>query len=74
MTVLIVVGVYLTILLMVGLASTRQGRGTSQDYFVASRTIGPFLLVMSVRVLTVQLLFGITVGALGPLRMRYQCW
>jgi solute:Na+ symporter, SSS family len=55
MTVLIVCGVYLALLLGIGLASARLSRGTRQDYFVASRTIGPFLLVMS--------LFGTTMTA-----------
>ena len=55
MTILYVVGAYLTLLLLIGVGSSRLSRGTSQDYFVASRTIGPFLLVMS--------LFGTTMTA-----------
>ncbi|MGB0590532.1 MAG: sodium:solute symporter family protein [Myxococcota bacterium] len=55
MTILIVVGAYLVVLLMIGVGSSRLSRGTSQDYFVASRSIGPFLLVMS--------LFGTTMTA-----------
>ncbi len=43
----IVVG-YLALLMFLGLASTTFFRGTSKDYFVASRSIGPFLLLMSV--------------------------
>jgi len=54
-TVLLVVGVYLALLLVIGVSSARLSRGTSQDYFVASRSIGPFLLVMS--------LFGTTMTA-----------
>lgn len=48
MTPLIVVLVYLTLLLSLGLLSRRFFRGTSRDYFVASNSIGPFLLLMSV--------------------------
>ncbi len=36
------------LLLGLGVLSSRLFRGTSQDYFVASRSIGPFLLLMSV--------------------------
>ena len=43
MTTLIVVGLYLLALLGLGALSKRSFRGTSQDYFVASRSIGPFL-------------------------------
>jgi SSS family solute:Na+ symporter len=42
-----VIGVYLCIVLFVGALSHRMFRGTGEDYFVASRTIGPFLLLMS---------------------------
>lgn len=52
--VLIIVG-YLAILLGLGLVSSRFFRGTAADYFVASRGIGSFLLVMS--------LFGTTMTA-----------
>lgn len=47
-TPLIVVGVYLLVLLGIGIASNLFFRGTSNDYFVASRSIGPFMLLMSV--------------------------
>ncbi len=43
-----VVGGYLLLLVLLGLVSNHFFRGTSQDYFVASRSIGPFLLLMSV--------------------------
>lgn len=43
-----VIGVYLALLLLLGVFSARLFRGTSADYFVASRSIGPFLLLMSV--------------------------
>ncbi len=46
---------YLTILLLLGLFASRQFTGGSQDYAVASRSIGPFLLLMS--------LFGTTMTA-----------
>lgn len=43
----IIVG-YLGLLVILGGASTLFFRGTSKDYFVASRSIGPFMLLMSV--------------------------
>ena len=46
-TIAVVIG-YLCMLLILGLLSTRLSRGTSEDYFVASHSIGPFLLLMSV--------------------------
>jgi SSS family solute:Na+ symporter len=45
---LYVIAGYLALLLLLGLISSRAFRGTSQDFFVASRSIGPFLLLMSV--------------------------
>ena len=42
------VGAYLVALLGLGIFSSRLFRGTSKDYFVASRSIGPFMLLMSV--------------------------
>ena len=45
---LIVVLVYLGLLLGLGAWSRRFFRGTSRDFFVASHSIGPFLLLMSV--------------------------
>ncbi|MDA0284579.1 MAG: sodium:solute symporter family protein [Planctomycetota bacterium] len=47
MTSLIIIGIYLAILLVLGLASNRLFRGTSVDYMLASHSIGPFLLLMS---------------------------
>ena len=44
---LFIIGVYLVLVLFVGALSHRLFRGTGEDYFVASRTIGPFLLLMS---------------------------
>ena len=48
MTPLIVISCYLALLLGLGILSSRSFRGTSKDYFVASHSIGPFLLLMSV--------------------------
>ena len=45
---LYVVGGYLLLLVGLGFLSTHFFRGTSSDYFVASRSIGPFMLLMSV--------------------------
>ena len=39
---------YLALLLGLGIYSGTLFRGTSKDYFVASRSIGPFMLLMSV--------------------------
>jgi SSS family solute:Na+ symporter len=55
MIVVFVLVLYLLALLGLGVLSKRAFRGTSQDFFVASRSIGPFLLVMS--------LFGTTMTA-----------
>lgn len=44
----LVVGVYLLLLVALGLISNHFFRGTSADYFVVSRSIGPFLLLMSI--------------------------
>ena len=48
MTTLFVIIFYLCLLLGLGFFSNRLFRGTSKDYFVASHSIGPFLLLMSV--------------------------
>ena len=48
MTALVIMSAYLALLLVVGLASNRSFRGTASDYFLASQSIGPVLLVMSV--------------------------
>jgi len=55
MTQLIIIGAYLALLLCLGLVAGRLFRGTSQDYMLASHSIGPFLLLMS--------LFGTTMTA-----------
>lgn len=55
MTQLTIIGIYLALLLGLGLFSSRLFRGTSDDYMLASHSIGPFLLLMS--------LFGTTMTA-----------
>ncbi len=45
---LVVICGYLALLLGFAMLSKRMLRGSSSDYFVASRSIGPFLLLMSV--------------------------
>ena len=44
---LFVLTLYLAAVLSIGLFSHRLFRGTGEDYFVATRTIGPFVLLMS---------------------------
>ncbi|MEZ6056797.1 MAG: sodium:solute symporter family protein [Planctomycetaceae bacterium] len=48
MTQLIIIGVYLALLLCLGLFSSRLFRGTSKDFLLASHSIGPFMLLMSI--------------------------
>ncbi len=55
MTQFIIICVYLSLLLMLGVVSSRLFKGTAADYFLASRGIGSFLLLMS--------LFGTTMTA-----------
>ena len=55
MTALLIICAYLSLLLVLGLVSNRAFRGTAADYFLASRGIGSFLLLMS--------LFGTTMTA-----------
>lgn len=43
----LIIGVYLAALVCLGLFSSRLFRGTSKDYLLASHSIGPFLLLMS---------------------------
>lgn len=47
MTPLTIIGIYLAILLLLGAGSNRLFKGTSLDYLLASHSIGPFLLLMS---------------------------
>ena len=48
MTTVIVIAIYLGLLLGLALFAKTLFRGTSKDYFVASHSIGPFMLLMSV--------------------------
>jgi len=48
LTAVIVIGIYMLLLLSIGVLSNRVFKGTAADYFVASRGIGPFVLLMSV--------------------------
>ena len=43
----LIIGIYLGLLLCLGLFSSRLFKGTSKDYLLASHSIGPFLLLMS---------------------------
>ncbi|QDU41515.1 Sodium/proline symporter [Maioricimonas rarisocia] len=52
---LVIISIYLMLLLGLGAFASRLFRGTSQDYMLASHSIGPFLLLMS--------LFGTTMTA-----------
>lgn len=52
---LLIIGGYLTLLLLLGLFASRLFKGSSSDYMLASHSIGPFLLLMS--------LFGTTMTA-----------
>ena len=47
MIVTLIIFAYLGLVLIVGTVSHKFFRGTGEDYFVASRTIGPFVLLMS---------------------------
>jgi SSS family solute:Na+ symporter len=44
---LLIIALYVGAVLAIGLLSHRLFRGTGEDYFVATRTIGPFVLLMS---------------------------
>lgn len=48
MTQLLIIAGYLGLLLLLGIGASRLFRGTSQDYMLASHSIGPFLLLMSI--------------------------
>lgn len=45
---IVIIGGYLLLLLALGLTSNKFFRGTSKDYFVASHSIGSFMLLMSI--------------------------
>ena len=44
---LTIIMLYLVLVLAIGVLSSRLFRGTGEDYFVATRSIGPFILLMS---------------------------
>jgi SSS family solute:Na+ symporter len=48
MTQLVIISIYLSLLLILGVFASRMFRGTSNDYMLASHSIGPFLLLMSI--------------------------
>ncbi|MCH7562751.1 MAG: sodium:solute symporter family protein [Gemmatimonadetes bacterium] len=45
--ILTVIVLYLAVVLSVGLLAHRRSRGTGEDFYVASRSIGPFILLMT---------------------------
>lgn len=47
MTILLIIAAYLTLVLAIGMLSGRLFKGTGEDYFVATRSIGPFILLMT---------------------------
>lgn len=55
MTQLIIISIYMLLLLALGLVASRAFTGSKKDYMLASHSIGPFLLLMS--------LFGTTMTA-----------
>jgi SSS family solute:Na+ symporter len=61
-----IIVVYLAALIALGIASNRLFRGTALDYFVASRGIGPVLLVLSV--------FGTTMTAFAIQGSSGEAW
>src|SRR5204863_5902472 len=44
---LIVIGVYLAIIIYISIFAFRKGKSTGEDFFLASRTIGPMVFFMS---------------------------
>jgi SSS family solute:Na+ symporter len=44
----LIIGLYLSIVVAIGLVSVRYFRGGTADYFVASRSLGPVVLFMTV--------------------------
>lgn len=48
MTAVVAIGAYLALLIALGIFSSRYFRGGTADYFTASRSIGPFVLFMSI--------------------------
>jgi SSS family solute:Na+ symporter len=48
MTSLYIIIAYLALLIVLGLVSSRYSKGTSADFFVVNRSVGSFLLLMSI--------------------------
>lgn len=48
MTSLAIIIAYLALLIVLGLVSSRYSKGTSADFFVVNRSVGSFLLLMSI--------------------------
>lgn len=63
---LVVIAVYLGLLVVLGAVAQRFFRGTSADFFVAERSIGPFLLLMSI--------FGTTMTAFALVGSTGEAW
>ena len=66
MTQLTIIAVYLVLLLGLGVFANRRFRGTSNDYLLASHSIGPFLMLMS--------LFGTTMTAFALVGSTGKSW
>ncbi len=66
MTQLRIIAVYLVLLLGLGVFANRRFRGTSNDYLLASHSIGPFLMLMS--------LFGTTMTAFALVGSTGKSW
>ena len=73
MIVIVVIVAYLGLVLIVGTVSHKFFRGTGEDYFVASRTIGPFVLLMSLFG-TNMTAFSILGASRRSLPQRYRCF
>lgn len=65
-TKLIIIGIYLSSLLFLGLFASRLFTGSSKDYMLASHSIGPFLLLMS--------LFGTTMTGFALVGSTGESW
>lgn len=63
---LLVIAAYLALLIGLGVVAGRFFRGTGRDYLLASHTIGPFLLLMS--------LFGTTMTAFTLIGSTGEAW
>src|SRR5258708_39209472 len=47
MIALVVIAIYLAIVLYVGIFAFRKGKSTGEDFFLASRSIGPLVFFLS---------------------------